>query len=526
MSENAEGAAGGDAPHEAMSDAATSKASTGPSKAENSPPGTDVHDAPAGSNGEPPQKHPDQGPSPARAHPGANGGGGDGAADFAARLARMGGHVVEVPETPRTKPLALELARKLWGEPTAQMGHEYCFGAKRINLRTGMWFDFESDSGGGALDLVRLASNAAGPLQSSAKVESETPRTTSIAAAPFKWIDPAQIPKRHWLYRPHYIRQFLSLVFASGGKGKSSQLIVEALAMVTGKPLLGITPEKLLRVWYWNGEDPEDELQRRFAATAKYYGLTPEDIGDRLFFNSGRKMPIVIAEEERHGILIYKPVIKELIATMHDNQIDVLIVDPFISCHRVSENNNSAIGRIAQSWGEVAEETNSSVMAAHHNRKAGGEGATVDDGRGASALRDAARTARTINTMTAGEAENAEIAERDRGYYFRADIGKANLTPPAEQADWFRLISVDLGNGTDELDVGDSIGVVTAWKYPAAHPPKVTRAAQDAIRADGPWRADQRATNEPWVGIPVAKALGVSLSGKAQRDLETWGNRS
>ena len=72
----------------------------------------------------------------------------------------------------------------------------------------------------------------------------------------------------------------------------------------------------------------------------------------------------------------------------------VVIVDPFVSCHRVNENDNSAIERVAKSWARVAEETNCSVMAAHHNRKTGSEGATVDDGRGASALRDAARTAR------------------------------------------------------------------------------------------------------------------------------------
>ena len=59
-------------------------------------------------------------------------------------------------------------------------------------------------------------------------------------------------------------------------------------------------------------------------------------------------------------------------------------------------------------------------------------------------MRDAARTARTINTMTDLEAEKAEIERREQGYYFRADVGKANLTPPAEYADWFKLVSVDL----------------------------------------------------------------------------------
>jgi AAA domain len=200
------------------------------------------------------------------------------------------------------------------------------------------------------------------------------------------------------------------------------------------------------------------------------------------------------------------------------NRIDVLMIDPFVSCHRVSENDNSAIERVAKSWSRVAEEANCSIMAAHHNRKTGGESATVDDGRGASALRDAARTARAINTMTTGEAENAEIAESERSYFFRADIGKANLTAPAERADWFGLESVELGNYEGDWDVGDSVGVVTAWNYPAARALKITegviRAAQDAIKAGGPWRADQRSRNEPWVGIAVAQALGLDLRNK------------
>ena len=275
-------------------------------------------------------------------------------------------------------------------------------------------------------------------------------------------------------------------------------------------------PERLLRVWHWNGEDPMDELQRRFAAAAKHHGLKLDDIGDRLFVDSGRTMPIVIAEQTvRRDTRIAEPVIKEVIAALRDNQIDILMIDPFVSCHRVSENDNAAIESVAKSWSHVAEAANCSIMLAHHTRKTGGEGVTVDDGRGASALLAAARTARTLNTMTVKEAEDAEIDERERRSYFRADIGKANLTRPAEQADWFKLVSVDLENpGPDaDWDAGDSVGVVTAWEYPQVDQPVVNaadiRRAQDAIRAGGPWRADQRSKNEPWVGAPVARALGL-----------------
>ena len=345
----------------------------------------------------------------------------------------------------------------------------------------------------------------------------------SINATPFEWVVPGMIPLRRWVYRPHYIRKFASLTVSTGGVGKSSQLIVEALAMASGKPLLDIHPEKKLRVWYWNGEDPMDELQRRFAAAVKHYELKPEDIDDRLFVDSGRVMQIVIAVELKRAPIIAMPVIKQVIATLLENEIDVLMIDPFVSCHRVNENDNAAIERVAKSWSYIAEETNCSVMLAHHSRKTGGgEGVTVDDGRGASALLAAVRSARTLNNMSVREAENAEIDERERRSYFRADIGKANLTPPAEEAEWFKLLSINLENGDgDAFWCGDHVGVVTAWKYPKATAPTITasdiKRAQDAIKAGGPWREDQRSVKEPWVGIPIAQALGLYLDRKKDK---------
>src|ERR1700730_2848778 len=132
-----------------------------------------------------------------------------------------------------------------------------------------------------------------------------------IKATPFVWIDARKIPMRDWLYKPHYIRKFVSLMLSSGGIGKSSLAIVEAMAMATGRDLLNYQPIELLRVWYWNGEDTMEELQRRFAAAAKHFNITQEDIGDRVFLDSGRTMPIVMAEESKTGIIIATPVIDE-----------------------------------------------------------------------------------------------------------------------------------------------------------------------------------------------------------------------
>ena len=289
--------------------------------------------------------------------------------------------------------------------------------------------------------------------------------------------------------------------------------------MATNRALLNVSPSERLRVWYWNGEDPMEELQRRFAAACKCHKLTKEHIGGRLFVDSGRTMPIVLVEDTKSGTRIAEPVIEQVIATLLENKIDVLIVDPFISCHRVNENDNAAIERVAKSWSRIAEVTDCSISLAHHVRKTGGADVTVEDGRGASALRDAVRTARTLNNMSPREAENAEISEAARRLYFRVDIGKANLTKPAEKVDWFKLESVDLDNGPQRIG-GDEVGVVTAWGYPYLVAPVITPSVIERVHSaikGGRWRANPQATKEPWVGIPIAQALGLDLLSKANK---------
>jgi len=362
----------------------------------------------------------------------------------------------------------------------------------------------------------------------------EKPKSPSqIKATPFAWVDPTKVPLREWLYRPHYIRQFVSLTVSTGGVGKSSLLIAEALAMVSGKDLLNVSTDgELLRGWYWNGEDPADELQRRFAAAIKHFGLSPDDIGDRLFLDSGRNMPIVLAEEGKRGTVIATPVIKDVTATLLANKIDVLMIDPFVACHRVSENDNTAIERVAKAWSYIAEVANCSIMLAHHTRKTlGGNNVSVDDSRGASALLAAARTARTLNNMTKEEAEKVSINLSQRPFHFRSDIGKANLTRPAENADWFKLVSIDLQNNPAMPGMpGDEVGVVTLFEYPTMDERVVTVAdierTQNAIKTGGPWRRNLRA-KQAWVGAAIAQVLGLDLALKENRQavetrIQTW----
>jgi len=334
------------------------------------------------------------------------------------------------------------------------------------------------------------------------------PPKPAIDATPFEYIDARLIPTRQWLYNRHLIRRFVSVTIAPGGAGKSSLIIAEAIAMVSGKPLLGIEPEKKLNVWLFNGEDPNDELQRRIMAVAFNYGLKEKDL-EGLFVDSGRTKPIVIARYNRNQIIIDTAAVKAIIETIEMNKIDVVLVDPFVSTHRVPENDNNAIDLVAKTWGDIAEKTNCAIELVHHSRKSSGGDTTVEDGRGASALINAARSARVINSMKASEGDSAGV-ENYRSY-FRADNGKSNLAPPSDVANWFHILSTQLPNG-------DSVGVVTAWEWPN---PLDTisvydlRAAQNTVAEGGPWRESIQAKD--WVGIPIAKALRLDINNKSHK---------
>jgi hypothetical protein len=95
----------------------------------------------------------------------------------------------------------------------------------------------------------------------------------SLQATPFVYRRPETLPRRQWLYGRQYIRRFVSGTVAAGGMGKSALALVEAIAMATGRDLLGHRPRGKYRVWYINGEDPRDEIDRRIGGILLRYGI-------------------------------------------------------------------------------------------------------------------------------------------------------------------------------------------------------------------------------------------------------------
>jgi hypothetical protein len=285
--------------------------------------------------------------------------------------------------------------------------------------------------------------------------------------------------------------------------------------MASGKALLGVQPTGRYKVWYWNLEDPADEIKRRIEAIRIRYGLKPEDLDGYLFVNHGRETPLVIAEVDKHGAHIVKPVVDGLVAAIEQASIDVVMIDPWVSSHRVPENDNVAADMVVKEWGSVADRGGCAVRLSHHTRKGDVE-ITSESGRGASSVRDAGRVFRVFNRMTKEEADKAGIEGELRRRYYRTYPDKQNMAPPAETSDWFYLESVNLGNSPhshiNPLDKGDSVGVTVRWQWPEDR----TLVSEDDFKAcqgiiqRGEWRKDSQ--SDDWVGVAIARTLGFDLN--------------
>lgn len=350
----------------------------------------------------------------------------------------------------------------------------------------------------------------------------------SLAATPFNLGDPTALPRRDWLFAKHYIRRYVTASVGPGGGGKTAHSISEALAMVTGCPLLDQDGPltKPLRVWWINAEDPQDEIDRRFHAAAKHFHVSNNEIAGRLFTDSGRDQEFVIARQDGRDLKIVEPFICEMVSEIRRREIDVVIIDPFVSTHEAQENDNSAMQRVAAAWTKVADEANCCVELVHHVTKNQGE-VTADSARGGGAFKDKVRSMRVINAMTKEEGDRAGV-DNPRSF-FRVDLGKTNMQASGT-SQWRRFVSVPLMNGKGLIKTGDEIGVVEAWRWPASADAvsNVTPEQLHAIKRkiDGGDCRDSIQSSQ-WAGFKVAEALQMNMAIPAEkkevrRMLDAW----
>ena len=288
--------------------------------------------------------------------------------------------------------------------------------------------------------------------------------------------------------------------------------------MATGRPILG---DKViggpLRAVLISLEDGKNELQRRITASMKYHHIEPEEIIDEsgvsrlMILTAEKKTSIKIATQSKGETKIVKSVVESIKKQIKKRRIDVVIIDPFVSCHAVNENDNSAIDRVTKTLASIASECKCAIGLVHHTRKTGANGDSgADDSRGAKAFTDACRIVRKTAPMTKDEA--TELGCEDKHWnYFRVTDEKHNQAP-ARDATWRHLESVSLGN-SDGVNGQDWVGVVEEWK-PRGVLERHPEWAQVVLKvlADGKHRLSPQ--SKYYAGKAIAEALGLDFDDK------------
>lgn len=365
---------------------------------------------------------------------------------------------------------------------------------------------------------VDMTAAKAAAATSSAKKAREKTENSAVASESLPFILPNQIPPRPWAYGNFLMFGQAAVIGAVDGGGKGAIAVAMALAMITGEPLLEERVWRRGPVAIISYEDDTAEWHRRIAAACIHYHLDYEFILGNVRFIVKRPSGRISFGTMIEGAITSDR--EKIVAELDLFKPALVIVDPFNHAHHLDDgNNNAMVARVAGEMMMVAKETDAAVLVLHHLRK--GSVGSPDDLMGATSLRATLRSSRILARMAPDVAEKMEI--KDPWRYIRVAGSKENYAPPPERAKWYRLASVQLGNGTDDYPDGDSIAVATPWQArPMFEGMDATALGKvfEKLRSvtHGPAR---QAKHTPWAGKPLEEIGGRSPR-EAAKIITAW----
>jgi RecA-family ATPase len=151
---------------------------------------------------------------------------------------------------------------------------------------------------------------------------------------------------------------------------------------------------------------------------------------EKFYYDSAYENPLtLVSYDDRGRPLINQKQIDYIVSEIKRREIILFVLDPFVECHQVNENDNGAINMVMRAFRKIAKETGCAISVVHHTSKGKQDvHGNMDKARGASSLASAARIAHTFYTMNEKEAAQYGITPASRrSWYSRLDSAKANL---------------------------------------------------------------------------------------------------
>jgi AAA domain len=339
--------------------------------------------------------------------------------------------------------------------------------------------------------------------------------------------DPGVIEPRGWLLGNQFCRQFVSLVTAAGGTGKTALRYLQAidLARDSIQTITGFHKFQRCKVLIVGLEDGRNEMDRRIAGPLLHHGINRDEIKGHLFLWAPKGLKLA----EMKGSSPQKTELeRQLRGKIERLGIDLVLIDPLVKAHAIEENNNSGMDFVCELLTQIAIEYDVAVDVAQHTHKGTLSAGDADNGRGASSVRDAGRLGYTLTTMSEEEASSFGIEREQRKLYVRLDSAKVNITPPSQKATWFKLVGVRLGNGNDTYPNGDEVQTVERWTPPETWAGLSTAALNaalteiDAGMANGQRYSDANAARDRAAWMVVQKHCPNKTEAQCKEIIRTW----
>lgn len=133
----------------------------------------------------------------------------------------------------------------------------------------------------------------------------------------------------------------------------------------------------------------------------------------------------------------------------------------------------------------------------------------------------------TLVPMSKEDAERLAIPADERRDYVRLENAKSNMSRAAEDATWFRLVSVKLGNTTLEYPDGDTVQTMAPWEPPTTfdavtwdHIAEILRRIEEGPEPRERW-VFGRQSKDAWVGKVICEVTERGPAA-AQRIIKAW----
>lgn len=327
----------------------------------------------------------------------------------------------------------------------------------------------------------------------------------------------ATMSRREWKIPRLLLSGYISLIVGPGGVAKSMLQLIAAISVATGRDLLRLGAVHKCNALVINNEDDEAELKRRIAAIVIAFKIDAAELDGTLFTVSGYLQPVRLALHVENSVY-RSPALDQIEALINEKNIGGLFADPFISTHTAPENDNNAMDQVVSIFKVLAGKQGIAINVAHHTRKANGDSEAhagdAESGRGASAIKDAARAAVTIARMAKKTAEKLGIPDECRGDYIRMDVGKMNFAAHHSKANWYRIEQVILSNG-DTVGVPMPVNLDTLFLRAADSRKKWTSKSVAAAVSD---LFKSNMTQVPWSDVKASfmEQNGISKSAASE----------